>query len=300
MNEWRKASLLTPMIIAAVAGCASTSDDAQTVFTPPQIQYIEVPVMQAPQEVRELVHGKASKKSRQRTVKPQTVDAVTLFPFQENRIYSIATSPGYFTSIILEPGEQLPGKAAIGDPDPADWIVEKTIAGSGNTATAVLLIKPGKSGLSTNVLIASNRRVYQLDVKSYAKRAMDMVRFSFPQKEQQQQLAAAYQQPSYQPTNVEFSPGSFYRNFKVAVASGDRPRWMPEEVYEMQGKTYITFPQALGQVSAPALFAIDGSGMAIPMPFRVKDNRYYEVDRQFANAELRQGDTVVSIRRNGA
>lgn len=296
MNEWRKASLLTPLIMAAVAGCASTSDDAQTVFAPPQIQYVEVPVMQAPQEVRELVPGKMSKKKQQRTVKPQTVDAVTLFPYQENRIYQIATSPGYFTSVIFEPGEQMLGKATRSDGDNANWIDEKTVAAAGATAW---FIKPAKSGLSTNVFIATNRRNYQFDVTSYAKRAMDMVRFSVPQKEQQQ-LAASYQQTTYQPTSVEFSPGSFYRNFKVAVASGERPRWMPEEVYEMQGKTYITFPQALGQVAAPALFAIDGAGMAIPMPFRVKDNRFYEVDRNFANAELRQGDTVVSIRRSGA
>lgn len=290
--------LFAPLVLSAVSGCASASDDAQTVFMPPQIQYVEVPVIQtvqAPQEQRELIHVKTSKKKSQRTVNPETVDAVTLFPYTENRIYKIATSPGYFTTVLFEPGEQMLGKAARSDNDPANWTDEKTTASANATAW---FIKPARAGLSTNVFIATNKRNYQFDVTSYAKRAMDMVKFSVPQKEQQQ-VASAYQQPVSQST-AEFSPSSFYRNFKITVASGEKPRWMPEEVYEMQGKTYITFPQTLGQVSAPALFAVDGSGMSIPLQFRVRDSRFYEIDRQFANAELRQGDTIVTIRRNGA
>lgn len=286
--------LLTPLILAAV-GCAAVGDDQPTAIVPPPVQLVEVAPM-PPQEVRELVPGKAAKLVRKRTVTPKTVDAVTLFPFEENRIYPVATSPGFFTSIILEPGEAMPGKAALGDPDPMNWIIEKTLAGSPSGPVVVLLIKPGKAGLKTNVFIPTNRRTYQLDVTSYAKRAQDMVKFTFPPKQNGQQVApAAYQMACT--GGGEFSPGTMYRNFVISVASGDKPRWMPVEAFEYANKTYIAFPTALGQISAPALFIIADGGMVVPAAFRVKDNRFYEIDKQFVAGELRQGDTIVSIRR---
>lgn len=294
MQQW---VLLTPMIIAAV-GCAAVGDDVPTAIMPAPVQIVESIPPTPPQEVRELVPGKTAKPVRKRTVTPKTVDAVTLFPFEENRIYPVATSPGFFTSIILEPGEAMPGKAALGDPDPMNWIIEKTVAGSSGGSVVVLLIKPGKAGLKTNIFIPTNRRTYQLDVTSYAKRAQDMVKFTFPPKENNQQLASSAYQMACTGGGGEFAPGMIHRNFVISVASGDKPRWLPVEAFEYGTKTYIAFPSALGQISAPALFTADNSGISVPAPFRVRDNRFYEIDRQFASAELRQGDTIVSIRRN--
>lgn len=287
-------ALLTPLILAAV-GCANVGDDEPTSILPAPVQIMEVVPQIPAQEVRELVPGKAAKPVRKRTVTPKTVDAVTLFPFEENRIYPIATSPGFFTSIILEPGEAMPGKAALGDPDPMNWIIEKTIAGSPGGPVVVLLIKPGKAGIKTNVFIPTNRRTYQLDVTSYAKRAQDMVKFTFPPKTGGQQsptLAMACA------GGGEFMPGAMHRNFVISVASGDKPRWMPVSAFEYQNRVFIEFPSSLGQISAPALFTVGEDGMAVPAPFRVKDNRFYEVDRYFAAAELRQGETIVSIKRS--
>ncbi len=49
-------------------------------------------------------------------------------------------------------------------------------------------------------------------------------------------------------------------------------------------------------MSAPALFVIDETGLAAPAPFRPR-GRFYEIDRTFDVAELRQGETVVRITR---
>ena len=77
-----------------------------------------------------LVPGRPNGVRNGRTIRPSTVDAVTVFPYVEGKVFPVAVSPGYLTTLLLEPGEQMPGKAAIGDPDPARWLVEKTVAGS--------------------------------------------------------------------------------------------------------------------------------------------------------------------------
>ena len=303
LEHRRRTLLLTPLILAAV-GCAATEPQGTTTFVdvpPPPV--IEQPL--PPSEPRVLVPVKASKKRKsKRTVAPQTVDAVTQFPFEENRIYKIAVSPGYFTALHLEPGELMPGKAALGEPDPAEWLIEKTAAGTSRGQEIILLIKPGRAGISTNLFIPTNRRTYQLDVTSYGKQAMDWVRWTYST-----ETAAGGMQPPVAPVaavtraaagawctadNGAFDPLTFNRNYTIDVASGDTPRWLPLSAFSVGGKGYVEFPGQLGAIPAPALFLTD-NGVSTPAPFRVR-GRFFEVDRQLGTAELRQGETVVRIK----
>lgn len=290
-NRW--GLLLTPMILAAV-GCA-TEDEATSFLPPPPIVgpvVQEMPVV--PSEPRELVPGKPKKASSGRTVKPTTVNAVTVFQYVEDKVYPIATSPGYFTAVLLEPGEAMPGKAAIGDPDPTRWRIDKTTYGTPKGPVVALLIKPGDVGLKTNVFIATAKRAYQLVVTSYAKPAMDQVRWRFPEPlepEPPQQIAAAHQ--------AALDPLAFYFDYRITVTDGDKPRWMPLRAFDLGTKRFIQFPANLGsQISAPALFVVDGNGNSIPANFRPVGS-LYEIDARFDVAELRLGGSTVRIVRAG-
>lgn len=295
-----KRLLLTPMILAAV-GCASIED--LTTFTslpaPPVASAPIVPAAPvAPEsEQRELVPAKPVKQVQRRTVKPKTVDAVTLFPFEENRIYPIATSPGFFTSIHLQAGEKMPGKAALGDPDPSNWIVEKTIGAGPDGPEVILLIKPGRAGLKTNMIIPASGHTYQLDVTSYEKRAMDIVRWKISTPVISQPIAQVNQCFANSET-LSFDPTTFNRNYVISVTQGDPPKWIPVSAFDIGSKAFIEFPGTLGQISAPALFVVDNSGILIPASFRVR-GRFYEIDRTFDSAELRQGNSTVSVKRSG-
>jgi hypothetical protein len=137
--------LLTPLVLAAV-GCAAV--EQPTSFVPPELTApagLPVTAQPAPppSEARVLVPGRPNGVRNGRTIRPSTVDAVTVFPYVEGKVFPVAVSPGYLTTLLLEPGEQMPGKAAIGDPDPARWLVEKTVAGSEKGPVVALLIKPG-------------------------------------------------------------------------------------------------------------------------------------------------------------
>jgi type IV secretion system protein VirB9 len=242
-----------------------------------------------------LVPSKPTKRKARRTVKPQVVDAVTQFPFEENRIYQIAVSPGYFTAIHLEPGERL-GKFMIGEPDPADWLVEHTTAMTAKGQQFVVLIKPGRAGIDTNLFLPTSKRTYQLDVKSYAKRAMDWVRWTYPEQEQAANSLLANSAPTC--SGDVFDPTSLDRSYSITVAQGESPRWMPVSAFSLGGKSYVEFPARLGQIPAPSLFMASSNGLS-PAQFRAR-GRFYEIDRQVQAAELHQGGTVVRITRNGA
>ena len=46
------------------------------------------------------------------------------------------------------------------------WIVESVQSGSGEAAQTLLLVKPRKAALQTNLLITTDQRVYSLDLTS--------------------------------------------------------------------------------------------------------------------------------------
>lgn len=276
---------------AMMAACAEVPNDTHFVdLSSAAVAEPAPPVASAPVGQDE---PKPRRRVNRRVEPGQRIDAVTVFPYEENRIFQIVTHPGYITALHLEPGEVMPGKAAIGNPDPADWIVEKTTSGGGAGARVIVLVKPGRAGIGTNLVLATNRRVYQLDVRSAEKRGMDIVRWSYPA------TSAPGPETIVMDAGAGFDPDVFARTaYVIEVESGEKPKWMPRAVYYTGSKTYVEFPAGIGQVSAPALFALSKDGKAVAVPFRVR-GRFYEVDTQLTQAELRQGETVVKVRSAG-
>ena len=302
----RASRLIVPMMLAAGAGaCAQTPPQPTTFATagPPPVcaASAPAPAIAPPGEIRKLVPGKPKNIRGKRTATARTVNAVTVYPYQDGVIYRVATTPDFFTSIHLQPGEQVIGKM-LGNPDPVDWMVNETAAGPQGSRMPIVTVKPGTPGISTNLLITTNFRTYQIDLKSYAKRAMDSVKWTYPN--------GGFIASSGQPhTNVSqdgivmqaaFDPMSINRGYTIEVVRGDRPKWTPVAAYDVGAKTYLEFPADIGRIPAPPLFVINEGGLASPVTFRPR-GRFYEIDQVFSRAELRManpdGDTVVRIER---
>ena len=83
-----------------------------------------------------------------------------IFRIQEGALYELHTAPGYITTIALEPGEQLVNYA-VGDT--ARWVVGDVVKGD----QTLLLVKPTKPKLSTNLVITTDRRIYLLEASSH-------------------------------------------------------------------------------------------------------------------------------------
>ena len=209
-------------------------------------------------------------------------NATRLYPFSEGVIYQVRTTPGRVTDIALQPGEVL---GAVASGDTARWIVGDTTSGSGATIRAHVLVKPFAAGLSTNLIITTDRRVYHLSLTSGSRDAMSAVAWTYPQdalialrRERETAEAVAPVASGIQVDQLRFD----------YVISGDNPSWRPIRAFDDGRQTFIEFPPSLAVGEAPPLFLVGRKGEAQLVNYRLS-GRHYVVDRLFNRAELRLG-----------
>jgi len=209
-------------------------------------------------------------------------NAVQLYPYAEGALYRLYTAPGRVSDIALQPGETLTSVAAG---DTARWTVGDTVSGSGEDQRTHILVKPFSAGLSTNLVIATDRRVYHVQLTSTASTAMAAIGWTYPEDE----LLALARQRAADAAARPVSVGVAVENLEFGYAiSGDRPAWRPLRAFDDGRQTWIEFPAALATGEAPPLFALGKAGEAELVNYRVA-GRFYVVDRLFAAAELRLG-----------
>src|SRR3546814_7328427 len=87
------------------------------------------------------------------------LNAVQVYPYSEGALFRLFAAPERVSDIALQPGETLTSVAAG---DTVRWTVGDTASGSGETKRTHLLVKPFAPGLSTNLVITTDRRVYHV------------------------------------------------------------------------------------------------------------------------------------------
>ncbi|AZS19924.1 P-type conjugative transfer protein TrbG [Caulobacter sp. FWC26] len=224
------------------------------------------------------------------------LNAVQVYPWTEGALYRLYAAPERVSDIALEPGEQL---IAVSAGDTVRWVVGDTTSGAGEAKRAHILIKPFAAGLTTNMLITTDRRAYHLTLESTEATAMAAISWVYPQDRlvalRKQNALAAAAEPLAAGIAVEAL------NFRYAIL-GDAPPWRPVRAWDDGAKVYIEFPERLDQGEAPPLFVVGPLGDHQLVNYRVRGNRYI-VDRLFAAAELRMGEApqqVVRISRTDA
>ena len=212
---------------------------------------------------------------------PPALAAGDAQPWWEGKVYRLTTAPGRVTNIALQPGESV---IAVAAGDTARWVIGDTTSGSGAARRTHILVKPASAGLSTNVVITTDRRVYHLDLVSGAK-AMTGLSWTYPNDEllalERAQAALAAAEPVATAVAVD------RLNFNYAIA-GDRPPWRPVRAFDDGAQVFIEFPPGLAATEAPPLFVLGPKGAPELVNYR-KRGHYYVVDRLFGAAELRLG-----------
>ncbi|MBU6473929.1 MAG: P-type conjugative transfer protein TrbG, partial [Alphaproteobacteria bacterium] len=192
------------------------------------------------------------------------------------------------TDIALQPGESL---SSISAGDTVRWVVGDTTSGAGAAKRVHVLVKPIAAGLKTNLIIMTDKRAYHLELESTEHTAMAAISWDYPQDD----LIALRQQnakaEATAPIAENVALGDLH--FRYAV-SGDRPPWRPVRAFDDGTHVYIEFPARIDQGEAPPLFVVDPKGNDALVNYRVR-GRYYIVDRLFAAAELRLGETPQQV-----
>jgi type IV secretion system protein VirB9 len=222
--------------------------------------------------------------------------AVQVYPYGDGALYRLYAAPGRVTDIMLQAGETIVSVAAG---DTVRWTVGETTSGSDASKRVHILVKPFSVGLSTNLIITTDRRTYYLALQSTAGPAMAAISWTYPHDDmiaiQRQQAEAAAAKPVAAGLAIE------RLNFDYTI-SGDKPAWRPLRAFDDGRQAFIEFPASIAVGEAPPLFVIGDDGKAQLVNYRVA-GRYYIVDRLFGAAELRLGgkkQKVVRITRGGS
>lgn len=205
-------------------------------------------------------------------------NAIQIYPWSEGALYQVYAAPGQITDIALEPGESLAGEGPIAAGDTARWIIGDTESGTGVTRRVHVLVKPSRADITTNLVIATDRRSYMLELRAGAKPYMPAVAWSYPAP------LASRQQPI---PATPVIPRVDNRNYRYGLA-GDTPAWRPVSAYDDGRRVYVEFPRGIVQGEMPPIFVIGPDGEA-----EIANSRVYQniliVDRLFGAAELRLG-----------
>jgi P-type conjugative transfer protein TrbG len=304
----------------ALAGAASVSAQAQPAKSPPT-QVLAPGALSAGPAVATTVvrptratarrhHHRGSGSGALRTVeyangasrsRPSAgayVNATLYYDYEPSRLYLLNTSPRFLTAITLRPGEKLISKAAG---DTVRWVLGETVQGVGAAEQVVVLIKPVRGDLRTNIILTTDQRIYLLEAASHdGDTYTSVVTWNYPQEQMREQVAAraAATQSVVADTSIEHLNFN-YRVQPVGARHG--PRWQPLRVFDDGKKTFIQFPGNLGSSEAPPLFLVGPHSQAQLVNYRLLGG-YYVVDRLIDVAELRLGEkpqTVVRITRTG-
>lgn len=143
-------------------------------------------------------------------------------------------------------------------------------------------MKPIASGLRTNLVITTDRRVYLVALESRAGEGMAAISWTYPGDGLIALDAAAATAPVAR--GVALDRLDF--NYRI---EGDRAPWMPVRAFDDGTQTFIQFPPSVGSGEIPPLFVVGPSGRTELVNYRLS-GRYYVVDRLFSRAELRLGE----------
>jgi len=209
------------------------------------------------------------------------VGAVQVYPWADGAIYRLYTAPTQVSDIALQPGEALVSVAAG---DTARWVVGDTSSGTAAARRTHVLVKPSAPGLATNLVIATDRRVYHVELESSGKAAMAGIAWSYPD----DSLLAFKEGSRAADPPVATGVAVEALNFNYRI-EGDNPSWRPLRAFDDGRQVFIEFPPTLPEGDAPPLFVTGEGGRAELVNYRER-GRYYVVDRLFAAAELRLGE----------
>ncbi len=191
--------------------------------------------------------------------------------------------------IELQPGEIVLSRIAG---DLTRWEITPAAAGPEGRTTLVV-VKPKDCDLTTNLVLATDRRIYDLTLDSPpCRRGVGSssetnpddpytrhVRFYYPD-----QMVAQWSRPA--PPRIAPDVGRL--NFSYDVHREKHFPWQPAQVFDDGAHVYIKLPEAAQHAEAPALFLVADDGSRTLLNYSVIGDTYV-TDRLFNRAVLVAG-----------
>lgn len=198
---------------------------------------------------------------------------------------SVVCAPFMVSDIELQPGEFV-NDVVLGDT--VRWKV--SLARSGSPETSHLIVKPMDAGLETTVIIATDRRIYHIILKSQKKGHMSYVGFVYPedanailQKETAEQRKRETWETGELPVVGRVDLAKLAFNYEVKGSAA----WKPVQVFNDGRQTYVRLPKSVSQSEMPVLL-VRRNGGDVLVNYRVREDTLI-VDDIFTEAVLLAG-----------
>lgn len=217
-----------------------------------------------------------------------------IYPYGEV-VPVITCRPLRMTDVALEPGEEIMG---IHAGDTVRWQFSPSQSMKNGLAVAHIVVKPSQPGISTNLVIHTDRRTYNLDfTSSEGTQYLRGVAFSYQTNDltylftsnNKKKASDKELEDKMQVNNFDVDLEDMYTKYNIINAA--KVDWSPEAVFDDGDKTYIRMPSRFSETPA---FYIVLSKKETLTNFRVK-GRYYIVDRLFDKAYMKVGSRRVAI-----
>jgi len=186
--------------------------------------------------------------------------------------------------VELEPGEILLSRIS-GDTE--RWEIATAESGA-EGRTMLVVVKPRDCDITTNLVLATDRRLYDLTLDAQPCKARSTnpqlpyarhVRFYYPDDVVVRERHAAPSIPVGDPLTL---------NFAYRVKRDRQFPWTPAEVFDDGARVYIKLPPEARHSVAPVLFVIDADGKQVLLNYNVIGDTYV-TDRVFERAVLVTG-----------
>ena len=204
----------------------------------------------------------------------------------------------------LEQGEKIIDSPRCGDT--AQWDISPS--NPDDRRPPHIYIKPLDSGLTTDLIIVTDRRTYVVELKSRNDKYTPMVSFRYEENERlrwQAHLSEQKRLEKQRQRNNRFSTGNLTFNaedidFDYSL-QGDA-KWKPLRVFNDGVKTYLKMPKIMQMYEAPVLLTVNDGTEAL-VNYRLHDDLFI-VDQLFDKAVLLSGvgshQTKITVTRDCA
>ena len=295
----------TAGVLTTLMGCSS--NPARQTFAPATeivTKTVAVPMQTTPNIEASFGYGSnpaliMAYQSYQKTGKAPhvTTDGFEGFPYDPTQQIYIACEPMHICTILFQQGELIKD-ISLGDT--ANWDLKPMfVGGTWPNGAELLVIKPKMPNLATNLVLTTDKRIYNIALLTSNTDYVRQAVFYYPDdtnQEIQNAMTSALSQQNQQSQSViasangtDINLNNVNFNYKLSGAS---PSWKPLRVFDDGIHTIIQFPNSVNSTQLPVLFVLD-NGQDQLVNFRKKTETDgtvdFVIDRVFTQAVLVSG-----------
>ena len=214
------------------------------------------------------------------------LDSLEVVAYDPGQAPLVRAAPFQETVVSLEPGEKF---THISSGDPSRWSYTVAVSGSASPQQHIL-IKPSVENSTTNLVIATDRRLYTLRLLASPGSPARTLRFYYPQDTSPTVAASPSSAASPKDTPLASIPSvPLHFNYRLSRSWFSKaPVWKPVRVFDDGARTYIEFPKKALSRDLPAFFVCDDPGQLRLANYRLRAP-YAIVDGLFDRAVLIMG-----------